>query len=91
MNVSLTPELEEIVAQRVSSGLYASASEVIREALRLLEERDRLERLRHDVSLGLQQLDQGRSRPFDEGAVKRIKRQGRRRLASSAENKTHSR
>ena len=40
MNVSLTPELEKIVAERVSSGRYASASEVIRQALRLLEERD---------------------------------------------------
>lgn len=38
MNVSLTPELEKIVFERVASGLYASASEVIREALRLLEE-----------------------------------------------------
>jgi antitoxin ParD1/3/4 len=36
MNVSLTPELEELINQKVSSGLYHSASEVIREALRLL-------------------------------------------------------
>ena len=46
MNVSLTPELEKIVAKRVGSGRYASASEVIREALRLLEERDQLNQLR---------------------------------------------
>ena len=40
MNVSLTPELEEFVSGRVQSGRYNSASEVVREALRLLEEHD---------------------------------------------------
>ena len=40
MNVSLTPKLEEIVRRKVASGLYNNASEVIREALRLLVERD---------------------------------------------------
>ncbi len=40
MNVSLTPTLEELVQRKVATGLYNSASEVIREALRLLEERD---------------------------------------------------
>ncbi|MGH7914876.1 MAG: type II toxin-antitoxin system ParD family antitoxin, partial [Candidatus Binataceae bacterium] len=54
MNVSLTRELEKIVAERVSSGRYASASEVIREALRLLEERDQLNQLRQEVRLGLE-------------------------------------
>ena len=38
MNVSLTPELEAYVAGKVESGRYNSASEVVREALRLLEE-----------------------------------------------------
>lgn len=41
MNVSLTPELEKFVAVKVESGRYTSASEVVREALRLLEEHDR--------------------------------------------------
>ncbi|MEO8594691.1 MAG: type II toxin-antitoxin system ParD family antitoxin [Candidatus Solibacter sp.] len=38
MNVSLTPELEKFVSTKVESGRYNSASEVVREALRLLEE-----------------------------------------------------
>jgi len=42
MNVSLTPELETFVTAKVQSGRYTSASEVIREALRLLEEHERL-------------------------------------------------
>ena len=40
MNVSLTPRLEELVRRKVASGLYNNASEVVREALRLLLERD---------------------------------------------------
>lgn len=42
MNVSLTPELDRYVAEKVASGRYTSASEVLREALRLMEERDQL-------------------------------------------------
>lgn len=40
MNVSLTSELEKFVSSKVKSGRYNSASEVVREALRLLEEHD---------------------------------------------------
>ena len=41
MNVSLTPELAAFVQGRVASGRYGSASEVVRAALRLLEEDER--------------------------------------------------
>lgn len=40
MNVSLSHPLEEYISQKVESGLYNSASEVIREALRLLQEKE---------------------------------------------------
>ena len=46
MNVHLTPELEQLVQGRVTSGRYNSASEVVREALRLLEQRDEVFALR---------------------------------------------
>ena len=46
MNVSLTPQLEDLVKGKVKSGMYTSSSEVIREALRLLDERDRLGQIR---------------------------------------------
>ncbi|MCU0613100.1 MAG: type II toxin-antitoxin system ParD family antitoxin [Candidatus Eisenbacteria bacterium] len=49
MNVSLTPKLERFVQEKVASGLYASASEVVREALRVLEERDRIEESRQQA------------------------------------------
>ena len=64
MNVSLTSELEAFVASKVRSGRYHSASEVIREALRLLEEREqlralRIRALRKKIGEGLEQLDRG--------------------------------
>ncbi len=67
MNVSLTPELEQFVHSQVKTGRYLSASEVVCEALRLLEERDRLreiriETLRQEIVLGIEQSD--RPNPF---------------------------
>ena len=46
MNVSLTEQLEKFVQRKVASGLYTSASEVVREGLRLLEEQERLKEAR---------------------------------------------
>jgi antitoxin ParD1/3/4 len=64
MNVSLTPELEQLVYAKVKSGRYLSASEVVREGLRLLEERDRLFEIRlpelqQKLTTGVAQADQG--------------------------------
>ncbi len=42
MNVHLTPELEQLIQSKVQCGRYNSASEVVREALRLMEQRDEL-------------------------------------------------
>ncbi len=42
MNVNLTPQLEAMVRGKVAGGLYNSASEVVREALRLMDGQDRL-------------------------------------------------
>ncbi|GLI91660.1 type II toxin-antitoxin system ParD family antitoxin [Methylocystis echinoides] len=66
MSVSLTPELEQLVRQKVDTGRYTSASEVLREALRLLEERDQLEASRKDeirakVAAGMASLRAGDS------------------------------
>ena len=79
MNVSLTPQLEELVKRKVESGLYNSASEVMREALRLLEERDRIaeikfQELRKEIQAG---LDSGESTPLD---MQEIINRGKERL-----------
>ena len=64
MNVSLTPELENFVQTKVLSGRYTSASEVVREALRLLEDHDKaraaqLEEFCSEVDRRLASLDRG--------------------------------
>jgi antitoxin ParD1/3/4 len=64
MNVSLTPELEKFVSAKVESGRYNSASEVVREALRLLEEHDQaraaqLAGFNQELSRRLESLDRG--------------------------------
>lgn len=82
MNVSLTPELEQFVNDKVKSGFYQTASEVVREALRLLNERDRERALLNaDVQAGFDQLTRGQGRTYDKatgGALaERIKAEGR--------------
>ena len=64
MNVSLTPELEKFVSEKVETGRYNSASEVVREALRLLEEHDtvraaQLAELNDGLGRRLSALDRG--------------------------------
>jgi antitoxin ParD1/3/4 len=85
MNVSLTPELEKLVDQKVSSGLYQTASEVVREGLRLLKKRDDdLEHLRRDVREGFEAIDRGEYTDYDVTTLHRltegVKARGRRRL-----------
>jgi len=80
MNISLTPHFEELVKNKLESGHYHSASEVIRDALRLLEERDqlreiRLAELRKEIQKG---IDSGEPTPLD---MEDIKARGRQRLA----------
>jgi antitoxin ParD1/3/4 len=83
MNIDLTPQLEELVRRKVDSGLYNSASEVVREALRLMEEQDRvpaakLEQLRHAVRAGLG------SGPPSAWDAEQVKRDGRSRRQSAS-------
>jgi antitoxin ParD1/3/4 len=90
MNISLTPHLEQMIREKIASGSYNSASEVVREALRLLEQEDQLralkmEKLRQDIQEG---LDSGPSTLFDpqESAlpVRRNRPRVRSRCLSSA-------
>ena len=62
MHVSLTPELEKIVKEKVDSGLYNNASEVIREALRLAIKADtENEWLKREAAIGFAQLQAGQT------------------------------
>lgn len=85
MNVSLTPELEKWVQSKVQTGLYGSSSEVVRDALRLLyhfesEKNRKLEELRAELRLGIEQLQIGKSGRLTDSVAKRIKKSGRKKL-----------
>jgi antitoxin ParD1/3/4 len=65
MNVNLGPVLDEFVAELLESGLYQSQSEILREGLRLLKEREDLKQLRAaelrtEIARGVQEADRGR-------------------------------
>ena len=86
MNVSLTPELAKLVENKVQSGRYQSASEVVREGLRLLDDQDRLrdlhrEEVRKKIQVGLAQLDRGEGIPGEQVYVEMKKKSARLRKA----------
>jgi antitoxin ParD1/3/4 len=88
MNVSLTPELENFVSAKVQSGRYNSASEVVREALRLLEEYDsarsaQLTQFNGELRRRLAALDRGEI--VDPAAARaRLQRKSEQRRKSGA-------
>ena len=86
LNVSLPAELENRVREHVASGLYGSASEVIREALRLFEayqtaQTATLSTLKADVAQGIADVRAGRVGPVD---MNMIKKQARAALKAKA-------
>jgi antitoxin ParD1/3/4 len=84
LNISLPIELETRVREHVASGLYGSASEVIREALRLFEtyqsiQTSSLLALKADIAQGVADVQAGRVDPVD---ITSIKAKGRATLKS---------
>lgn len=84
LNVSLPAELEKRVREHVDSGLYSSASEVIREALRLFEayrsvQAANLTALQADIAQGKADIEAGRTARLD---IAKIKQRGRDNLAA---------
>lgn len=70
MNVSLSQEFEVFINEKVQSGFYNSASEVVREGLRLLKEQDELkkirtEELKKEILRGVEDIRAGRFRTYD--------------------------
>lgn len=75
LNISLPTEMENRVRQHVASGMYGSASEVIREALRLFEayqatRASSLSRLKADIAQGMSDIEAGRVEDLDMAAIK---------------------
>jgi antitoxin ParD1/3/4 len=88
MNVNLGPVFDQFVTELVGTGLYQSQSEVVREGLRLLQEREqmkqlRIEELRREIGLGAEQADRGELR---QGAAvfQKIRKKSAMRRAAKA-------
>ena len=98
MNVSLTPELEKYVHQQVASQRYQTASEVVRQALRMMlsaEDYDkaRLEALRQDIQVGLDAVERGEfiaihDEKDQQALLHRITSEGRARLAAKQKRRS---
>jgi antitoxin ParD1/3/4 len=90
MNVSLTPELEQLVHEKVKSGRYLSASEVVCEGLRLLEERDhlykaRLAELQKEITIGVEEAERGEL--YDsETVIQELREQNQQRMRQAESN-----
>lgn len=87
VTISLPAELQAFLKSRVSSGRYGSASEVVREGLRMLQERERqpvssIEEFRRRIDIGIQQANRGEvvdGEEFVNQLLSRLKRPGRKR------------
>jgi len=91
MNVSLTQELEEFIEKEVKTGMYQSASEVIRAGLRLLKDEktpkprfmvSSMEELEEKLLVGIRQLDRGEGVP-GEVAAKQLRERAEARRKSN--------
>ena len=89
MNVSLEPKLQGYVDEKVRSGQYESANEVLNAALSLMRDQEEwtpedVEALRRDVAHAAAQLDRGEGAPWDAEEIKeRIKATVLRRQKAS--------
>ena len=89
MNITLTPELERLVREKIETGCYNSVTELIRVALLLLDEREELERikiesLKKEIAIGSEQLKNGIMSEYDEESlsslINEIQTEGRKKL-----------
>ena len=91
LTVALTPEIEKYVRDKVKSGAYKSASEYIREAIRVKqreERQDEADWLRGEIQKGLDDIENGRYTDYTDASLKRyfdnVARRGRARLQKQA-------
>lgn len=85
MNISLTPELTKWINKKVARGLYTSASEVVREGLRLLlrqeeQKKEMLKNLRNELLVGEQQVKAGKTLELTDDLFEQVKKEARDEL-----------
>lgn len=93
MNITLTPELERLVREKIETGYYNSVTELIRVALLLLDEREELERikiecLKKEIAIGSEQLKNGNYSEYSEESlsslINEIQTEGRKKLENNS-------
>jgi antitoxin ParD1/3/4 len=88
MAIQLPPDIEARIQQRVAEGHFPDAGEVVREAMRLLDEQERqLEELRAKLQIGLDQLDRGEYAVFTPELVEEMRREADERFQRGARPK----
>jgi antitoxin ParD1/3/4 len=75
MKITLAPELERFVEEKVLAGQYESADEVVNSAVAMLRQQETLSaedvaEMRREIAIGLEQLDRGDSAPWQATALK---------------------
>src|SRR4051812_11930155 len=95
MNSLFPQEVQAFIDAQVKSGRYASPTEVVVDALLLLRDQERfremkLQDLRKEVEVGIDQAERGLGRPFTKATVARIKANGRKRLSTAAQRRKAS-
>ena len=87
MEITLTPDLEKFINDKLESGSYDSPSEMVREGMRLLKEQDQLreirrEELRREVQKGIDDVREGRFKTYNSGEelAEEIIRRGKERV-----------
>ena len=76
MTITLTPEMEHLVQNKVQSGLFGSPADVVYEGLLLLEQEEaRFDELKQEIAVGIQQAESGQIKAFDPQSLKARVRQ----------------
>ncbi len=90
MTILLDNDLEQLINAKLEKGAYPSANELLRESLRLLEERDSIDeqqrdRWRQEIAHGAQQMREGRTLVWNEETLAGVKARGRAKLAQQSQ------
>jgi antitoxin ParD1/3/4 len=85
MHIHLPGDLEELVRRKVDAGEYETPSDLVIDAIQLLDAHDRvrqqqLDDLRREISLGLEESERGETEPFTKATLREIAPEGRKRL-----------
>jgi antitoxin ParD1/3/4 len=88
MHIHLPSDVEELVRRKVEAGEYETPSDLVIDAIHLLDAHDRvrqrqLDDLRREIALGIEQCERGETEPFTQATVLHIVAGGRQRLADA--------